>query len=144
MTSEKIETNVKHECARYAYKCIRDVTDNIKPKQGKYRSEVRSTGTRIHDAGLMQTLAFYCSKVNDEVHFKKLALHIMKWTLRNEKVGGQDVDTSKWEEGSDAVLKLFEHLLNQSVEKIIMFTADATEVVQWLSRFAEAKLEKEK
>lgn len=140
MSSEKMGGNIKHECAHYAYKCIDDVLGTIKDSQRDYRSEVRSTATRIHDAGLMQTLAFYCSKMNDKKHFERLALHIMKWILRADKVENESVDTSRWDDGKAGILKFLRFLLDQSDEKMMMLTAEATEVTQWLARFADARL----
>lgn len=138
MADTFLERNVKHECAEYAYKCITKVLESSKANpnidiQKDYRSEVMSTGTRIHSAGLMQTLAFYCSKIKgDKLHFSKLALHIMEWILRNEKLGN-----------SGEPLPLLELLLGQPDDKMMYFTEEAMEVTQWLKRFADARLEKE-
>ena len=142
MASIDAKRNIKHECAAYAYACITDVADEI-PNQKEYRSEVMSTGTRIHDSGLMQTLAFYCSKMKAEKpHFERLSLHVMKWILRDEKVNDRNVNTSKWDDGKGGVLTLFSFLLDQSDEKMMWFTREAMEVAQWLKRFADARLEK--
>ena len=127
------ERNIKHECAEYAYKCITKVMETNSSVQKDYRSEVMSTGTRIHSAGLMQTLTFYCSKISDKKpHFKELALHIMKWILRGEKPIS-----------SGEPLPLLEFLLGQPDDKMMYFTEEAMEVTQWLKRFADARLEKE-
>jgi len=137
-----MDRNIKHECASYAYKCIKDIIENCSNIQKDYRSEVMSAGTKIHDAGLMQTLAFFCSKMEKDLHFRKLALHIMKWILRDEKVGGVNIDTEKWDEDKNKTIELFEFLLNQSDERMMYFTQEALEVTTWLKRFADARLEK--
>lgn len=140
------ERNIRHECAKYAYECITDVVELSKKDSGiqkDYRSEVLSTGTRIHNAGLLQTLTFYCSKIKDnKPHFERLSSHIMEWILRNEKTGVSAVNaSSRKDEGKP--LKLLEFLLDQPDNRMIYFTREAMEVTQWLKRFAEARLEKE-
>lgn len=142
MTNE--ERNIKHQCAEYAFNCIEDVVKiNNSQTHKEYRSEVRSTGTRIYGAGLMQTLAFYLSKMNEEKHphFRKLSLHILKWLLKDENIDGT-IDTSRWEDNNDQTIKLFRTLLNKSDEEMIYCTQRAMEVTGWLARFADAKLEK--
>lgn len=143
-----MDKNIKHECAHYAYQCIENIIKNHNSIQKDYRSEVMSAGTKIHDAGLMQTLAFFCSKMKIEnnkeknPHFRKLTLHIMKWILREEKVKNLNVDTTKWDEDKNKTIELFEFLLNQSDEKMMHLTQEALEVITWLKRFADARLEK--
>ena len=137
MADTFLERNIKHECAKYAYERITKVLESSKANpnidiQKDYRSEVMSTGTRIHSAGLLQTLTFYCSKISDKKpHFKELVLHIMEWILRNEKPGN-----------SKDPLPLLEFLLGQPDDKMMYFTEEAMEVTQWLKRFADARLEK--
>ncbi|MHA1216773.1 MAG: type III-B CRISPR module-associated protein Cmr5 [Candidatus Thorarchaeota archaeon] len=143
MDSTFVGRSTKHDCAAYAYSCISDILANLKDCQDKYRSEVMSTGTRIHEAGLMQTLAFYCSKMKEDSspHFQRLALHLMKWILRGAEVKGRAVDTSRWDDDRQRTLSLFEVLLEQRDESMMLLTADAKEVAQWLKRFADARLE---
>ena len=135
MISRIPQRNLQHDRARYAYKSIKEVPAQI---QKDYRSEVMSTPVRIHDAGLMQTLAFYCSKMKlDESgeeknpHFSMLALHIMKWILNDEAE----------RRGKKDALKLFSSLLTCSDEEMILHTQEAIEVTQWLKRFADARIE---
>ncbi len=137
MISRIPQRNLQHDRTRYAYESIKAVPARV---QKDYRSEVMSTPVRIHDAGLMQTLAFYCSKMKlDESgkeknpHFSMLALHIMKWILNDEAEG----------KGREDALNLFSSLLACSDEEMILHTQEATEVTQWLKRFADAMLEKE-
>lgn len=57
-----MDKNLDHDRAKYAYGCI-EMVKNIGPNTEKsYRSAVLSSGTLIHNSGLMQTLAFYLSK----------------------------------------------------------------------------------
>ena len=144
MISRIPQRNLQHDRAKYAHDCIENVLAKEKEKafegiSEKYKSEVMSTPVRIHDAGLMQTLAFYCSKMKVEngkeknPHFSMLALHIMKWILNDEaeRTGREDA------------LNLFSSLLDQSDEEMILHTQEAIEVTQWLKRFADARIEKE-
>jgi len=148
MTNE--EKNLKHQCAEYAFRCVDDILNNQNSQtQKEYRSEVRSTGTRIYGSGLMQTLAFYSSKMDDKgeenhPHFRKLSLHILKWLLKDENIDGIIIDTSisKWDEDKNHTINLFSKLLNKSDEDMIYYTQRAMEVTGWLARFADAKLKK--
>lgn len=134
------QINIKHKCAMYAYECItEDIIKTESQIQEKYLSEIRSTATRIHDSGLLQTLAFYCSKKEDE-HFKKLSLHIMKWILQDETINGANINIRKWDENQQIVLDFMALLLNKNDEEIMLKTGEAMEVSQWLSRFAVARL----
>ena len=150
MVSNVPDRNIKHKCAAYAYNCISDVLKEP-GIQGKYRSEVLSVGTRIHDSGLLQTLAFCCSKMKggekpgDRSHFRELALYIMKWILREEQIDGDSLDTSKWDESDENIMSIFAYLLepHQSDERMLIYTHDALEVTQWLKRFADARLKKD-
>ncbi len=142
---EDIERNIKHQCARYAYDCIEDMISEPADRQREYRSEVMSTGTRIHGSGLLQTLTFYCSKMsgkgdNEKPHFRKLALHMLKWILKDEKIDG-GLSLSEWNEDVSGVWKLYSVLLNaDSDEKMIFYTERARELTDWLKRFADARL----
>ncbi len=132
------ERNIKHECAEYAYKCVDDILINDPNIQGKYHSEIMSTGTRIKGSGLMQTLAFYCSK--EDPHFLKLTLHLLKWILKDRPFNGSLLDTSQWDEDKSGVMKIFSVLLNESDEEMIYYTQRALDVTEWLKRFADARL----
>lgn len=135
------ERNIKHECAEYAYKCIEDILGFNDDIQRKYRSEVMSTGTRIKSSGLMQTLAFYCSK--EDPHFLKLTLHILKWILKDIQIDGKFLNPLAWNENKEETLRIFSFLLKESDEKMIYYTQRALDVTEWLKRFADARLKKE-
>ncbi len=145
--AEDIERNIKHQCARYAYDCIEEIS-KLPGEQTEYRSQVMSTGTRIHGSGLMQTLTFYCSKMEgkdgrEKIYFRKLALHLLKWVLKDEKVNG-GLPLSKWNEDNTATWKIYSFLLNtDSDEKMIYYTERAKELTVWLKRFADARLRKD-
>ena len=133
-----IERNIIHECAEYAYRCVEDIMNRNEDIQKKYRSEVMSTGTRIKGSGLMQTLAFYCSK--DELHFLKLTLHLLKWILKDEQVNGKSLNTEKWDEDKEQMMKIFSFLLNKPDDEMIYYTQMALDVTEWLKRFSDARL----
>lgn len=135
------ERNLKHETAKYAYECIEDVVTSD-TKEDKYRSEVMQTGFRLYGAGLMQTLAFYCSKMKKDKHFRKLSLHLLKWTLRDEVINKGMINCSQWNENEAQTMGLFSVLLDKSDDEMRFYAQRAMDVTEWLKRFAEAKLKK--
>lgn len=140
------ERNLKHQCAEYAYRCIKDVIDNHSALQKDYRSEVMSTGTKIKGSGLMQTLAFFLSKMDKQPHFKPLTLHLLKWVLDEETIDDTTLkasDVSSWDESKEETLKMFEILLKKSDIDMIHYTQRVLNVTGWLKRFADARLREE-
>jgi CRISPR-associated protein Cmr5 len=131
------ENNIEHERADYAYKCIKDILDNHNGIKDKYRSEVLQTAIRIYNAGLMQTLTFYCSKMPNDEHFRKLSLHLMKWILRDELTTNRET----WTENIGQTWQLFNTILNHP-NNLIVYTERTKTVVVWLKRFADGRIEK--
>jgi CRISPR type III-B/RAMP module-associated protein Cmr5 len=150
MKELEMDRDIKHQCAEYAYRCIEDVVNFEPDIKEDYRSEVMNTGTRIYGSGLMQTLTFLCSKIEiekngreEKPHFRKLALHLMKWIL-DEKEGVSVVaEIATWDDSKDKTLELFKGLLNEkNVDELIYYTQRAMEISEWLKRFADAKLKR--
>jgi len=134
------QINLKHARAEYAYRCVTDVLrlgDQVK----KYKTLILNTPVRIQSSGLMQTLAFSCSKMEKNPHHQQLVLHMAKWVLRDKAIRGIAIDTRSWEENRDETMGLFELLLSQPDEVMMQFTREALEVTQWLKRFADARIE---
>ena len=122
------ENNIEHERADYAYKCIKDILDNHNGIKDKYRSEVLQTAIRIYNAGLMQTLTFYCSKMEIKNgiknHFIPLSLHLMKWILRDELTTNRET----WTENIGQTWQLFNTILNHP-NNLIVYTERTKTVV---------------
>ncbi|NCO68465.1 MAG: type III-B CRISPR module-associated protein Cmr5 [Nitrospirae bacterium CG_4_10_14_0_8_um_filter_41_23] len=143
--TDVMERNIKHQCAEYACKCIENIVNNHSSIQKDYRSEVMSTGTRIYGSGLMQTLTFYCSKMDKHEHFKKLLLHLLYWILDGESFNGKTInaETAKWDENKENVLKIFTALLKKQDDGMIYYTQRAMNITEWLKRFADVRLKKD-
>lgn len=136
------ELNLEHERAEYALKCVNSIkeltfNDNFK---GKYASEVKQTSTRLQTAGLLQTLAFYCSKMKDKEgeseknnHFVYLVTHLLGYILATP-----DSPVS-----ANNAWKLYQELLNETKDpaRLMDYTEKAKSVTRWLMRFAATMLE---
>lgn len=129
--------NREHLRAEYAYCCI-EAIKNIKDPdlEKKYRTQVFSLPTRLHVVGLMQTIAFNCSKMNDtgKRHFVKLNLHLLHWILKNPENCDGDA-TAAYELFSQKLLPRL------GTEQLMLYTREAVAFSVWLKRFAEARLE---
>lgn len=137
------ESNLRHTEAVYALKCVDDVVSNHPGLKGKYRSEVRQVSDRIYSAGLVQTLTFYCSKMDrKEVnHFQLLFPHLAGWVLSNH---GISRPATLQMDPPAAVKILADNFINITDPSVlILYTERAKAISVWLSRFASAKIEKE-
>jgi CRISPR type III-B/RAMP module-associated protein Cmr5 len=135
------ERNLESVFAEYARRCIADEQSIADEKQRcSYKSEARSLAAKIHGSGLMQTLAFYCSKMENrtgtETQYVKLCLHVMKAL----PLDGDLRSILAWEEGSAYVKELFENMVNNSNPEMMFLTERALKLASWLSRFAEISL----
>lgn len=135
--------NVEHTRARYAFDCIDKVKGLSGPVQKKYSSQVRSAPALIHNCGLMQALAFYCSKMDDsddkKKHYVLLAGHLLDYMVPDESPGAAH-------NKAEVFLK-FKALLascESSSELLMLNTGRAKAVLVWLKRFSDAMLEKDK
>jgi len=136
--------------AKFAYERVREVKGSDKETLEKYNSYVKSAPVLILTNGLGQTLAFYLSKLEklsestegtnhkritpeDEPSGEKRAYaylykHISEW-LAQTVTNGQD--------------PLVYYTRSNNLETIRM-TEEAIAFLNWLKRFAEAMLKKEK
>ena len=110
---------------------------NNKQKWDDYHSRVQSAPVLIHDAGLMQTLAFYLSKNED--HIQLLARHLMGWIDRRElwqnDFNRQRIKQDNW--------NLYRRLSGQSMDQQMMNTRWSQALLKWLKRFSSAQLKQE-
>jgi CRISPR type III-B/RAMP module-associated protein Cmr5 len=135
------ELNLEHERAEYALGCINSIKEL--PFDGKfkkdYASEVKQTRARLRTAGLLQTLAFYCSKMKDKErseqkkHFVYLVTHLLGYILT----------TPSGEVSANNAWKLYRKLLEETKEpaQLMDYTQRARSITRWLMRFAATVLE---
>ena len=140
--------NQDHIRMRGAVNFVHELTAiGWKPEDGKakekkecsqYRSRVLSCATQIHDAGLMQTLAFYLSK--DEESARLLASQIMRWMLR----GTSDAPDQPLYKKADMnqLWSTFNGLSNHEDMRLLWDTEEILSLLIWLRRFAEARFKK--
>lgn len=142
--SGSVEKNLEYERADYAYKCIQDVIDHHDSIKKEYRSELLQTPARIYNSGLLQTLTFYCSKMEvDEKtkkknHFIPLNLHIMKWILRDEL----SLPLDQWGEGPNEIWNMYKSKILAQPDQKMRYTDRAMSVIVWMKRFADGMIEK--
>jgi len=120
--------SLEQERARYAWDCINEVIAQ-KNIEGKYSSYVKRAPTLIQTNGLGNTLAFYSSKKKDEPAYRLLYQHIDCWF---KKKGHSDQD-------------IFEWIISEDTSSLNTFqvTKEILALLNWMKRFAEAKLEGE-
>lgn len=136
MTTTTDIKNLGHSRASFAYQRVNEVKDG--PFEGEYRSASLNASAMIHNAGLMQTLAFYCSKFQSgegKKHFGMLASHVMQWLLNENKLD------PVYDPNKKPIL-LFTQILNANDEMILLYTRESQEFVEWLKRFSEGMLKK--
>jgi CRISPR type III-B/RAMP module-associated protein Cmr5 len=133
-----LEDNLEHKRAAYAYSCVKDIIDNHNGIKEEYRSEVLQTATRLKNIGLLQTLAFYSSKMEKKKHFLMLNLHLMKWALRDDFAA----DIFSWDEDKDAVWQMFHDNFLGDSSNLMLYTERALAMVTWLKRFADGRIKK--
>lgn len=119
--------NNEQERALYAFKNIEALKEGIGTK---YRSVVKNAPEKIHQCGLLQTLAFSLSKAKKYQEHKIFLQHILNHLLEPNS-SGQEIE------------KLYEQLLKKSSFEIIRMTQDTQKLLVWLGRFA-AKFQDEK
>ncbi|NHW23800.1 MAG: type III-B CRISPR module-associated protein Cmr5 [Archaeoglobales archaeon] len=137
------ESNLRHKEAVYALRCVDDVVNNHPDLKSKYRSEARQVSDRIYSAGLVQTLTFYCSKMDWEKddHFQLIFSHLVGWVLSNH---GISRPATPHMAPPDAVKILADNfIMINDPSVLILYTERAKALGVWLSRFASAKIEKE-
>jgi len=108
---------------------------NDKTRQDNYQGRVQSSPVLIHDTGLMQTLAFYISKDDDELEL--LASHLLTW-LNHGNSWKNYLHESNWN-----LYTAFMTQIEQTPEKLMMKTGETLKLLQWLKRFSEAQLKKD-
>jgi len=133
------ELNLEHDRAEYALKCVNKISQIAKLKE-KYASEVKQTATRLQTAGLLQTLAFYCAKMEEKDgdgkesnHFVYLVAHLLGYVLGTTVSSVSP--TEAW--------KLYQQLLKEAREpaQLMYYTQRAKSVTRWLMRFSATVLE---
>lgn len=129
--------NQEHKRASYAWRCIEDIDNKLNQKEReKYHTLVSSLPTRLQTTGLMQTLAFNCSKMDKDKkpYFVKLNAHLMKWILG-------ETGATAWNENAAQVYQTFTTtILNDlGTEKLMIHTRQTLDLAIWLKRFAEGK-----
>lgn len=146
MTDARI-WNRENKKAKYAYEKVRHVKEE-KPELAKeYHSAAMQAPERIHNSGLLQTLAFYLSKSGEKKekeqekkpHLKLLALHFMDW-IEQESTGRHSgsEETDPWK----AFVRIMDAM--DSPERAMFHTQAAVSIGEWLKRFADGLLKDEK
>jgi CRISPR-associated protein Cmr5 len=116
---------LEQQRARYAWSKVEGVKGGGYAKE--YRALVRSAGADIQTSGLGQTLAFWKSKDSDA--HSKLYEHVSGWV-------GKRVDES-WTD-VDLLHQLIEE--TTSSDQYRRATIEATALLVWFKRFAEAEI----
>lgn len=135
------ELNLEHERAEHALRCVTEI-ERIGRLKDKYSSEAKQTDTRLQTAGLLQTLAFYCSKMKDRQedgaetnHFVYLVVHLLGYVLT--ATPGSISAAEAW--------KLYQKLLKEAGDagQLMYYTQRAKSLTRWLTRFSTTMLEPE-
>jgi len=150
--------------ARFAYESVSKVKEEKSEIQKKYSSYVKSSPVMILSNGLANTLAFYLSKMklkddtdykivlrelenyknnqpnkfenkSDRIAYAYLYTHISVWLAKKSN------DGKGLTEGYDPLKYIIE---KADVFKVMQLTQEATALLNWMKRFADAMLEKEK
>ncbi|NJE01390.1 type III-B CRISPR module-associated protein Cmr5 [Thermococcus sp. JdF3] len=138
--------SLEQERAKFAYDCVSEVRRSGEETQKRYVSYVKSAPALILTNGLGQALAFYLSKmgnggelehsaINPEVFeegekraYAFLYSHITGW-LAEKMTGGKDP------------LKVY---MEGDSMTAIAITEEALALLNWLKRFGDAMLKKDK
>ncbi|AEH24489.1 type III-B CRISPR module-associated protein Cmr5 [Pyrococcus yayanosii] len=148
--------SLEQERAAYAYECVKEVKEEDEKTQGRYAAYVKSAPVLILTNGLGQTLAFYLAKIGkniDEVDYKSidpksiegggdkkayayLYKHIARWLA--EDIGCHKSLTN----GTDPLKYIISQ--NSTSLDVMLLTEEALFLLNWLKRFADAMLKKDK
>ena len=138
--------SLEQERAKFAYEKVGEVRKEDGDTQGRYVSYVKSAPVLILTNGLGQALAFYLSKLDrpidvdyktidpkefpegDKMAYAYLYRHISEWLARRVT------------EGQDPLKYYMEH----DGMSAIRLTDETIALLNWLKRFADAMLKKEK
>ncbi len=115
--------------------------ESLGEQQGKYRTRVLAAPVFIHDTGLLQALAFLISK-KDEKAFQLFASHLLRWILRGSL--SDALPAVQQEARANDNWQKFSQLSELSSDQILLHTQETLALLQWLKRFAEARLKEEK
>ncbi|ALV63532.1 CRISPR-associated RAMP Cmr5 [Thermococcus sp. 2319x1] len=139
---------LEQERAKFAYEKVREVMNADENVQKKYSSYVKSAPALIMTSGLGQTLAFYLSKLEkkgeadcesiipikeekaEKIAYAYLYKHICEWLAERRKLT-DNRDPLKFYLEADAL-------------EAITLTQETLALLNWLKKFADAMLEKEK
>ena len=116
----------EQERARYAFEQVKNIPG---PTGKEYRSLVLQAPERIHQCGLLQTLAFHLSKEKDSQHSLFLQ-HLLGWFFGKKIIKKNNIRSS------------YKKLLDLSSTEIMQKTQESKKLVFWLKRFAERFNEK--
>lgn len=105
--------------AEAAWKAVQEIAATDK----EYGSLAREMPTLIQVNGLAQTLAFL--KAKNKTHHQKMFQHLSDWVCQQLRLRQGD---------------LLEHILGMDSQLYRRATAESLAFLQWLKRFAEAKL----
>ena len=129
--SSHTEPTLEQRRAGHAWNAVAQVADLKGELQKSYRREAKRLPVRIRTAGLGHALAFANAKGCPLG--KKLLRDVAEWVL-NKRNG----DDSASRPAADA---LIEAIVNGSGTDLHLYTDETLAYLEWLTRFAEAKLE---
>lgn len=119
--------SLEQERADYAWDCITEIERKQKEHKEKYESYVKKTPALILTSGLGNTLAFFNSK-EDEA-YKDLYRHLNDWAKK--RLNKEDT----WD-----ILRDWIRDENTSSIDVFYLTREILNVLNWMKRFAEARL----
>jgi len=121
--SDKTELKTKSDLFKEAYKCVKEIDENIKKE---YLSFVKKFPVLIAKNGLISTLLFIAKKRENNNAYTKIGLQISKYLSNNESDLNVLIDT----------------LINEySTTEIMYLTKKSIDFTSCLKEVAEALLE---
>lgn len=116
--------------ARHAWYAVARVAKSTGERQKSYRREAKRMPIRVHTAGLGHALVFAQAKGTGEELLRDLA----DWVLGR----GDNTNDDQPRPKADALIKA---IVDGSGTDLRLYTDETLAYLEWLTRFAEAKLE---
>lgn len=136
MKEESIIDKLERGRAEFAYECVEEAINTLKPKtQKEYRSYIRKIPQMILSNGLGQTLAFVVSKKENGNAYDLIYTQLTKYLKGDSTVRirmpAEKTNLLEWTISCDS--KTYHYI----TQEILAF-------LNWLKRFAEGMIEGEK
>lgn len=129
------ERNEEYYRAQYALQCIRRIANDAAISK-KYGTYVKSAGTLLQSAGLLQVLTYYLSKASEkDRYFSYLIVDLLYYALMDEKNPCGTRETLE-----ETSLNLYQQFLKKAEDpaELMLITSRTRSIVRWLQRFAKS------